>query len=126
MKKNKEENSSLAMKRSTVLRLKSLKTRLGYSSLESAVVALMDARDKLGWDAADLLIIAKYGRLPEIVSGEARNDEEMREKLGLQNAKKTSESFIEAGPKIHGSVAKRFAGTVDIRDLNKKKKDGEK
>ena len=126
MKKNREADSSLAMKRSTVLRLKSMKTRLGFSSLEQAVIALMDVRDRFGWDRIDLQSLARYGKIPEIIEGQAGSDSEMIQKLGLTHAKKTGESFVIEPVKIKADVGYNFTDKVDLTNPNKnpeKKKD---
>jgi hypothetical protein len=68
------------IKRETLLRLRSVKQRFDFKSLDEVFTVFLMIRDKMRWDKADMYAMGKFGKLPEVISGEARNESQFDEK----------------------------------------------
>lgn len=122
MPKRTDDISSVMMQKSIVEKLKVVKKQLGFHNLESLIETMLNVLERLDIKTKlDLEIFGTYGRLPTIISGSARNDQEMYAQLGLdKGAKKLGEIKIEP-LRITSDVAFGFKDTVNVLDLNKKK-----
>lgn len=78
-----QEWKTTKVKRETLLRLRSVKVRFDFKSLDEVFTAFLAIRDKMRWDKNDMLCMAKYGKLPEVDAVQGNSDAECREKLGL-------------------------------------------
>jgi hypothetical protein len=78
-----QEWKTTKIKRETLLRLRSVKVRFDFKSLDEVFTTFMAIRDKMCWDKNDMLCMAKYGKLPEVVAVQGGSDEECLRKLGL-------------------------------------------
>lgn len=122
--KNKKVASIMVLKQTNTL-LKTTAKRLGFSNIESLIETFLLVRNKMSWSKFDMECVIKFGTIPAIIEGQAGSDEQIREQLGLQNSKKTGESFVISPVRIHSDLAIPFTEKVDLKDLNKKK-DSEK
>lgn len=72
--------------------LKLLKRKLKYESIYAMLAELTNAISHANYSRFDLECLLKFGRIPDIISGEARNEREMLEKIGIRpDMKKTGE-----------------------------------
>lgn len=97
------------IKRETLLRLRSIKTRFNFKSLDEVFTTFLAIRDKMRWDKGDMVCMAKFGKLPEVVSVQGGTDEECREKLGLGGAKTEKTGEIPDVEKV-GKLSKSLLG----------------
>ncbi len=102
--------TSVVLKKSTVLRIKSLKQRFQYSSIEAVVTAFLDMRDKCAFSRIDLEDLARFGKIIEVEVKTATSEKEMLHNEGLDKATahKTSESFVIEPIRIHSDISYNF------------------
>lgn len=97
---------NITAKENLVKILKIEARRLGYKSIGSYLEALNSMRTKTGFSKLDLEILGNYGldgylKMTEsIVTVMGKSDKECLKKLGLENAKKVSESTEKSVLKI--------------------------
>jgi hypothetical protein len=79
-----DEDTSLRIKRKTLSHLAILTRNLHFHSMDELIAVLVDIVAKKGWDKTDLESIQRYGKIIEVMSGTAKSDEEMYEKIGIK------------------------------------------
>jgi hypothetical protein len=100
------EITTISVKCETSSKFRTVKKRLGYHSSDALLNAIVNLINAKGWDKLDLECLERFGKIPEIVSGSAKSDLEMREKLGL---KRYTQVYTQTD-KISGKIKKKTKG----------------
>jgi hypothetical protein len=98
MTENENEITTISVKRRTSSRFSILQKLLGFHSADELLEIIVDLIIKKGWSKLDLECLMKYGKIPQVETGSARNENEMYEKLGFKRYTQTD--------KIKGKVKK--------------------
>jgi len=95
-----EFDTSCRLKRKTASHLAIVTKNLHFHSMDELVSVLVDIVAKKQWTKADLESLQRYGKIIQVMSGTARNEDEMYEALGVKE-------FEEKGLKIKGKVKEK-------------------
>jgi len=85
-----EFGTSCRLKRKTSSHLAILQKKLGFHSADELISILVDIVSRKEWTKADLESIQRYGKIIQDMSGTARNESEMLEKIGVKKYTQTN------------------------------------
>ena len=83
--------TTIAVEKTSEKLLKTTAYRLGYHSISEYIIALHNARLKMGWNKQDLFALATWGKIPVAVTG--KTPQECAEKLGIKKMPTSQEFF---------------------------------
>jgi hypothetical protein len=93
-----EFGTSCRLKRKTSSHLAILQKKLGFHSADELISILVDIVSRKEWSKTDLESLQRYGKIIQVMSGTARNEDEMLENLGI---------LKEKGIKVKGKIKKK-------------------
>ena len=92
-----EWSTTCRLKRKTASHLAILTKNLHFHSADELIALLIDIVVKKRFSKSDLESLSRYGKIIQVMSGTARNENEMLAALGIKK-------FKEKGLKIKGKV----------------------